>query len=62
MKRYLRAEVNIQIHLAATTTLRVIAFKLAKLIEKEGYMATIAPSEGSEYGYWYANRETLKAD
>jgi epoxyqueuosine reductase QueG len=48
--------------MAATTTLRVIAFKLAKLIEKEGYMATIAPSEGSEYGYWYADRETLKAD
>jgi len=48
--------------MAATATLRIIAFQLAKLIEKEGYMATIAPSEGSEYGYWYANRETLKAD
>lgn len=48
--------------MAATATLRIIAFKLAQFIEKEGYMATIAPSEGSEYGYWYADRETLKAD
>jgi epoxyqueuosine reductase QueG len=48
--------------MAATATLRIIAFQLAKLIEKEGYLATIAPSEGSEFGYWYANRETLKAD
>ncbi|AKB85266.1 4Fe-4S binding protein [Methanococcoides methylutens] len=48
--------------MAATATLRIIAFQLAKRIEKEGYMATIAPSEGSEYGYWYADRETLKGD
>lgn len=48
--------------MAATATLRIIAFQLDKLIEREGYMATIAPSEGSEFGYWYANCETLKAD
>jgi epoxyqueuosine reductase len=48
--------------MAGTATLRIIAFQIAKLIEKRGYKATIAPSEGSEFGYWYANRETLKAD
>lgn len=48
--------------MAATATLRVIAFQVAKLIEKKGYKATIAPSEGSEFGYWYADRETLMAD
>ncbi|WP_292470286.1 4Fe-4S dicluster domain-containing protein [Methanolobus sp.] len=48
--------------MAATATLRVIAFQVAKFIERKGYKATIAPSEGSEFGYWYADRETLKAD
>jgi len=48
--------------MAGTATLRVIAFRLAKLIEKSGYLATIAPSEGSEFGYWYADRKTLMAD
>lgn len=48
--------------MAATATLRIVAFQIAKLIEKEGYRATIVPTEGSEFGYWYANRETLKAN
>ncbi|SCL75768.1 Epoxyqueuosine reductase [Methanoculleus chikugoensis] len=48
--------------MAGTATLRVIAFRLARLIEKEGYKATIVPTEGSEFGYWYADRETLMAD
>ncbi len=48
--------------MAGTATLRIIAFKLAKMIEKEDHRATILPSEGSEFGYWYANRETLKAN
>lgn len=48
--------------MAATATLRVIAFQVARFIEKNGYRATIAPSEGSEFGYWYANRKTLMAD
>ena len=48
--------------MAATAILRIIAFQLAKMIEKEGYRATIVPTEGSEFGYWYADRETLKAN
>jgi len=48
--------------LAATVTLRIAGFKLTKLIEERGYLATLAPSEGSEFGYWYANKETLKAN
>lgn len=48
--------------MAATATLRIVAFQIAKLIEKEGYKATIVPTEGSEFGYWYADRETLKAN
>lgn len=48
--------------MAATATLRIVAFQIAKIIEKEGYKATIVPTEGSEFGYWYADRETLKAD
>ncbi|WP_048170891.1 4Fe-4S dicluster domain-containing protein [Methanosarcina siciliae] len=48
--------------MAGTATLRVIAFQIARFIEKKGYKATIAPSEGSEFGYWYADRKTLKAD
>ena len=47
--------------MAGTATIRIIAFRLARLIEKEGYKATIVPTEGSEFGYWYANRETLMA-
>lgn len=48
--------------MAATATLRIIAFQIARIIEKEGYKATIVPTEGSEFGYWYADRETLKAN
>ena len=48
--------------MAGTATLRVIAFALARQIEREGYLATIVPTEGSEFGYWYADRSTLKAD
>ncbi|HRU30896.1 MAG TPA: epoxyqueuosine reductase [Methanoregulaceae archaeon] len=48
--------------MAGTATLRVIAFHLAREIEKKGYSATIVPTEGSEFGYWYADRETLMAD
>ncbi|WP_235856304.1 4Fe-4S binding protein [Methanolobus halotolerans] len=48
--------------MAATATLRIIAFQIARIIEKNGYMATILPYEGSEFGYWYADRETLKAN
>jgi epoxyqueuosine reductase len=48
--------------MAATATLRIIAFQIAKMVEKEGYRATIVPTEGSEFGYWYADRETLKAN
>lgn len=48
--------------MAATATLRVIALRIARIIEKEGYKATIVPTEGSEFGYWYADRETLKAN
>lgn len=47
--------------MAGTATIRIIAFRLARLIEKEGYKATIVPTEGSEFGYWYADRETLMA-
>jgi len=47
--------------MAGTATIRVIAFRLARLIEKKGYKATIVPTEGSEFGYWYADRETLMA-
>jgi epoxyqueuosine reductase len=48
--------------MAGTATLRIIAFRLARMIEKDGYRATIVPTEGSEFGYWYADRETLMAD
>ena len=47
--------------MAGTATIRVIAYRLARMIEKEGYKATIIPTEGSEFGYWYADRETLMA-
>ena len=45
-----------------TATLRVISFAIARELEKEGYLATISPSEGSEFGYWYADRQTLMAN
>ncbi len=48
--------------MAGTATLRLIAFFLARQIEREGYLATLVPTEGSEFGYWYADRATLKAD
>lgn len=47
--------------LAATVRLRSICFDLARSLEKSGYRATIVPAEGSEFGYWYADRTTLKA-
>jgi epoxyqueuosine reductase QueG len=48
--------------MAGTAMLRLIAFALARRIDREGYLATIAPTEGNEFGYWYADRSTLKAD
>ncbi|MCX6650910.1 MAG: epoxyqueuosine reductase [Methanomassiliicoccales archaeon] len=48
--------------LAGTVVLRDMAFRMARTIERKGYRATIVPTEGSEFGYWYADRETLKAD
>lgn len=48
--------------LAGTATLRIIAFRLARDLEKHGWLASIVPTEGSEFGIWYADRETLKAD
>lgn len=48
--------------MAGTATLRVMAYQLARKLEQVGYLASIAPSEGSEFGYWYANKETLMAD
>ena len=48
--------------LAATVTLRFISFSLSRQLEKAGYKATIIPAEGSEFGYWYVDKKTLKAD
>ncbi len=48
--------------MAGTATLRIMAYQLARKLEQEGFLASIAPSEGSEFGYWYANKETLMAD
>ncbi|QSZ67591.1 epoxyqueuosine reductase [Methanofollis aquaemaris] len=48
--------------MAGTATLRVAAFALARTLEAEGYGAAIVPCEGSEFGYWYADRQTLMAD
>lgn len=48
--------------MAGTATLRVMGFTLVRELEKQGYRAMLVPSEGSEFGTWYANRETLKAD
>jgi epoxyqueuosine reductase len=48
--------------MAGTVTLRLIAFRMARDLERQGFLASIVPTEGSEFGMWYANRETLKAD
>ncbi len=48
--------------MAGTATLRVIAFRLARDLEKQGFQTALVPTEGSEFGMWYADRETLKAD
>jgi epoxyqueuosine reductase len=48
--------------MAGTATLRIMAFKLANEIEKDGFLATLVPTEGSEFGYWYADRRTLMGD
>ncbi len=47
--------------MAGTAMIRIIAFQLARVIEREGFRATIIPTEGSEFGYWYADRKTLMA-
>lgn len=48
--------------MSATALLRVAAYKVARSIEKKGYLASIVPNEGSEFGYWYADKETLLAN
>lgn len=48
--------------LAGTVVLRSAAYRIAQMLEAEGEAASIIPVEGSEFGYWYADRETLKAD
>jgi len=48
--------------MAATVALRGMAFKIARHIEKQGFKASIVPNEGSEFGYWYADKKTLMAD
>jgi epoxyqueuosine reductase len=48
--------------MAATVALRSMSFKIARNLEKKGFKASIVPNEGSEFGYWYADRKTLKAD
>ena len=48
--------------MAGTATLRVISFRLARDLEKQGYEAALVPTEGSEFGMWYADQKTLKAD
>jgi epoxyqueuosine reductase len=48
--------------MAATALLRVASFKLARFIERTGHWASIVPNEGSEFGYWYADKDTLRAD
>ncbi len=48
--------------MAGTATLRVIAFRLARDLEKQGYEASLVPTEGSEFGMWYADQKTLRAD
>ncbi|MGI6472441.1 MAG: hypothetical protein ACOX1N_05200 [Candidatus Methanomethylophilaceae archaeon] len=48
--------------MSATAFLRVAAYKVARRIEKKGFLASIVPNEGSEFGYWYADKETLLAN
>ncbi len=48
--------------MSATAFLRVAAYKVARKIEKAGFEASIVPNEGSEFGYWYADKETLLAN
>jgi epoxyqueuosine reductase len=48
--------------MAATVVLRGMAFRLARRLEKRGFKASIVPNEGSEFGYWYADKRTLMAD
>ncbi len=48
--------------IAATVTLRGMSFKIARHLERKGFKASIVPNEGSEFGYWYADKKTLKAD
>jgi epoxyqueuosine reductase QueG len=48
--------------LASTVTLRFICYDLARRLERDGHRATIVPAEGSEFGYWYVDRDVLKAD
>jgi epoxyqueuosine reductase QueG len=47
--------------LAATVRLRSMSYDLSRWLEKRGFRATIVPAEGSEFGYWYADKSTLKA-
>jgi epoxyqueuosine reductase QueG len=48
--------------MAATVTLRSMSFRIARRLEKRGFKASIVPNEGSEFGYWYADKRTLMAD
>ena len=48
--------------MAGTATLRVIAFRMARDLEQCGYLASIVPTEGSEFGTWYVDRDGLKGD
>lgn len=48
--------------MSATAFLRVAAYKAARKIERDGFEASIVPNEGSEFGYWYADKETLLAN
>ncbi len=48
--------------MSATAFLRVVSHKVARSIENKGFNASIVPNEGSEFGYWYADKETLLAN
>lgn len=48
--------------MSATVALRSMSFRLARHLERKGFKASIVPNEGSEFGYWYADRKTLMAD
>ena len=47
---------------AVSATLRMIAFRLARNLEKEGYKAVIVPPEGDEFGHARSDRKTPKAN